>query len=349
MDTTSYAWAAEISAARHGMVALTLALLCVGCKSPPSNPFLARHQRDEAAAQDSAPAAAKELADEVEAAFDATAQQARQAVDQTLTDGVDRARQVGAHAVDASQTAASEASSTVQLRAIESLAAWPIEQAGPMLLLAIAEGGTVTRRAAAKQLAERWPPAADFPVDAAGQNRATALAELRKLWTRQYGEINDVVVAAKAHAQQVLDDTQQVVSDARQVAYDAEQVVKTAAEGTRQVQDLVASLKQANLPEVARREAVATLERLALDANWEIRARVARAMGELADPAFLPVLMNMLADQVEVQREALASLSRVVGDDAIGQRAGMAPSTDEQVRRWQLWYQEHPRGREARR
>ena len=65
-------------------------------------------------------------------------------------------------------------------------------------------------------------------------------------------------------------------------------------------------------------------------------------MGELADPAFLPVLMGMLADQVEVQREALASLALVVGRDAAAGPEGAAYSTDEKVHRWQLWYQEHP-------
>ena len=158
----------------------------------------------------------------------------------------------------------------------------------------------------------------------------------------QYGEINDAVVAAKARAQQVVNDTQQVVDDVQQVAHEAREVARTAADGARQVQQAAAALRQANLPEVARRQATATLEQLAQDADLEVRMRVARAIGELADPAFLPVLMGMLADQVEVQREALASLALVAGGDIAVGPDGATLSTDEKIHRWQLWYQEHP-------
>jgi HEAT repeat protein len=349
MDTKSHAWAARISAARCFFLALAVAVVCGGCKTPPKNPFLARHRHEQPPLDEAAAKTAKELADEVEAAFSATASDVRQAAEQTLNDAAERGREVGEHAVAAAQNVATQASATVQTQAIDSLATWPIEQAGPLLLLAIAEGGPTVRRAAARQLAERWPPAAGFSVDSIGQGRAAALAELRNLWVKQYGEINDAVVTAKAHAQQVLDETQQVVADARQVVADARQVAHTAAEGARQVEEVVTSLKQANLPEAARREAVAILYRLAMDARIEVRLRVARAMGELADPAYLPVLMSMLADQVEVQREALASLALVVGSDVTAEGGGAPKSQDERVRRWQLWYQEHPQGGTARR
>ena len=128
----------------------------------------------------------------------------------------------------------------------------------------------------------------------------------------------------------------------QQVAHQAREVARTAADGARQVQQAAAALRQANLPEVARRQATATLEQLAQDADLEVRMRVARAIGELADPAFLPVLMGMLADQVEVQREALASLALVAGGDTAVGPDGASLSTDEKIHRWQLWYQEHP-------
>ena len=348
MDTKSPACAAEFSAAKRCSIVLVLAILCGGCKSPPQNPFLRADKQKEASADDPATKTAQELADEVEAAFGATARDVREAAAETLADATDRGRKVGAQAAATAQNVATAAQATVQVQAIESLATWPLEQAGPLLLLAIAEGGPVARRAAARQLAERWPAAADFPVEAAAQDRAAAWAELRKLWVGQYGEINDAVIAAKAHAQQVLDETQEVVADAQQVVKDARQVARSAADGAQAVQDLVASLRQANLPEVARREASATLERLAQDAHWEVRRRVARAMGEIADPAFLPVLMAMLADQVEVQREALASLALVVDGDADAPRDAASQSTEEQIHRWQLWYQEHPNARTAR-
>jgi F0F1-type ATP synthase membrane subunit b/b' len=349
MDTKSRGCVATLVAIKPCCVLLVAAMLCAGCKSPPVNPFLARRDREKVAEDETAADAARDLASEVQAAFNATAAQAKQAASDTLADAADRGREVGAHAVDSAQAVARDASTTVQVQAIESMAAWPIEQAGPMLLLAIAEGGPAARRAAAKQLSERWPPAADFPVDAVAERRATALQELRNMWVVQYGEINDAVVAAKARAQQVIGDTQQVVSDVQQVSHEVREVARTAADGVRAAQEAAAALRQANLPEVARRQATATLEQLAQDANLEVRMRVARTIGELADPAFLPVLMGMLADQVEVQREALASLALVVGGDVAAGPDGASFSTDEKIHRWQLWYQEHPQQHSTRR
>ena len=128
----------------------------------------------------------------------------------------------------------------------------------------------------------------------------------------------------------------------------AREVGRAAVDSARQLQETVESLRRANLPEMARRESAATLERLAQDANWQVRQRAAHAIGELADPAFLPVLMAMLADRVEVQREALASLALVVGETDAPREITSQP-TDEQVRRWQLWYQERPRTQRTQR
>jgi HEAT repeat protein len=347
MDTKSHACPTAIAVAWHCCTLLMIACWCGGCRSTPTNPFLAKHESAEPDAEDPAAKSGKELAAEVEAAMGATARIARDAADQTVAEATERGRAVAGQAALAAGEVARDAGATVQVQAIESLSAWPIEQSGPMLMLALAEGNPVVRRAAAKQLADRWPPAAAFPLDAAVESRQAALAELRAQWVRQYGEINDAVVTAKAHAQQVLDDAQEVADDAKQVSYQAQQLVGAAAESARQVQEIVVSLKQANLPEAARQEAKSELERLAADASWEVRARVAQAMGEAADPTFLPVLMGMLVDQVEVQREALASLTLIVGGDVTIGPDGPPKSSDERVRRWQLWYQEHPAARTA--
>ena len=70
----------------------------------------------------------------------------------------------------------------VQKQMIDSLAKWPLDAAGPVLLAAMDEGGYMTRKAAAAQLAERWPAAAEFSVDAPPERRAEMLAGLRKNW-----------------------------------------------------------------------------------------------------------------------------------------------------------------------
>jgi len=348
MDTKSHASPTALAVAWHFCILLTIACCCGGCRSTPANPFLAKHESAEPDADDPAAKSGKELAAEVEAAMGATAMLARDAADQTVAEATERGRAVADQAALAAGEVARDASATVQVQAIESLSVWPIEQSGPVLMVALAEGSPIIRRAAAKQLAERWPPAAAFPLDAAVESRQAALVELRAQWVRQYGEINDAVVTAKAHAQQVLDDAHQVAEDAKQVAYQTQQLTGAAAESARQVQEIVTSLKQANLPEAARLEAKSQLDRLAADASWEVRARVAQAMGQAADPAYLPVLMGMLSDQVEVQREALASLTLIVGGDVTIGPDGPPKSNDERVRRWQLWYEEHPAARTAR-
>jgi hypothetical protein len=345
MDTPSHASRAD-RASRVFAVALAGLLLCAGCKSQPTNPFLARHE--EPPPDENVAKTGKELAAEVEAAMSGTAKLAHDAAVQTAADATARGQAVAKAAADSAENLATQASATVQVQAIDGLATWPIEQAGPVLLLALAEGPPLSRRAAAKQLAERWPPARQFAADAAQSERQAMLVALRAEWVQQYGEINDAVVRAKAGAQEVLDDAQQVVDDANQVAAEARQVAVNAGAAAQQIQDMVVSLKQSDLPQATRREGTAMLERLAMDASAGTRARAARAMGEVADPAFLPELMGMLADQVEVQREALASLALVVGSDVTADRQNPPGTTDERVHRWQLWYQEHPGYRNPR-
>jgi hypothetical protein len=333
-------------AGRVCAAALVGLVLVAGCKSPPTNPFLARH--DEPPVDENVAKTGKELAAEVEAAMAGTAKLAGDAVEQTAVEATDRGKTVAKAVAANADEIATQASATVQVQAIDSLATWPLEQAGPVLLLALAEGPPTARQAAAKQLAERWPPAKQFAADAALADRQAMLVALRAEWVRKYGEINDAVVRAKADAQEVLDEAHEVVEDANQVAVEARQVAVNAGAAAQQIQDMVVSLKQSDLPQAARREGTAMLERLAMDANAEVRARAARAMGEVADPTFLPVLMGMLADQVEVQREALASLAQVVGSDVTADRQNPPATTDERVRRWQLWYQEHPGYRNPR-
>jgi HEAT repeat protein len=83
---------------------------------------------------------------------------------------------------------------TVQATMIESLSAWPLEQAGPVLLRAIDNGSYLPRKSAARQLGQRWKPAADFPVDAPRETRAEKLAALQQRWTDEFGLVDPAVV-----------------------------------------------------------------------------------------------------------------------------------------------------------
>jgi hypothetical protein len=461
----------------------------------------------------------------MEAAAKGAASRVTPAAAQTWSRESDEARRIAAQAADTAGKIARDATTQAQEQAIQSLESWPIEKAGPVLLLAIAEGGATTRRAAAAQLAKRWPAAADFPVDAAAESRAAALAALRKLWIAQYGQINDSVVARVDEARQLIGLTQEQVREAQRVvaalaqadfseaerremaaslvkigppllpileaqleaagglppeiyrdvlpavapAFETLALLsstdqttrrKAAAELAAQAADrvlpplavarLAELVKSDNDPEVWRsalaavgtsahhsavrmayqglssksaevraaaclylaahgdpnhvallqraitdsdaavrlaairalgsvgklqdpsplvafltapdkavrveaalslarlrvERGTAALERLAVDADNEIRLRAARAMGEIADPLFLPALVAMLGDQPEVRSAAMASLARVAGSD-VAQAAGAA-SDDDKARHWQRWYAERSEVADAR-
>ncbi len=80
----------------------------------------------------------------------------------------------------------------------------------------------------------------------------------------------------------------------------------------------------------------AALSRLAADADAEVRTRAAQAMGELADPVYLPALVALLSDP-QVRVVALVSLPQVAGQDVT---AGQPAQSDEQrAEAWRAWYE----------
>jgi HEAT repeat protein len=84
----------------------------------------------------------------------------------------------------------------------------------------------------------------------------------------------------------------------------------------------------------------AALERLAYSSDPQSRTATARALGQLADPAFTAILIRMLDDPyVSVSRAALSSLPQVVGRDEGQVGDGPAAGTPEQVRRWKKWFE----------
>jgi HEAT repeat protein len=123
------------------------------------------------------------------------------------------------------------------------------------------------------------------------------------------------------------------------VVDEANAVAGAASARAREIQQLAASLREANLPEAARRQAVASLERLAADASAEVRVRAAEAMGEAADPKFLPALMALLSDEPDVQVAAMAALVQIAGTD-VAAADGRSQTNDDRVRAWQLWYRD---------
>jgi HEAT repeat protein len=110
----------------------------------------------------------------------------RRAVAESLSLAGQNGESIDAETAKLARALVGDPSLEVQRRMLDSLAAWPLEQAGDVLLAAMAEGGYQTRKDAAVQLAKRWPAGAEFPVEAPPAERATSIATLTERWKIQF-------------------------------------------------------------------------------------------------------------------------------------------------------------------
>lgn len=78
-------------------------------------------------------------------------------------------------------------SSVVRLSLLESLADWPLELSGPLLMAGLASNEFRTRETARQTLREHWPPASQFPVQADSTARRAALEKLAAAWQQEFG------------------------------------------------------------------------------------------------------------------------------------------------------------------
>lgn len=89
-------------------------------------------------------------------------------------------------------------SSEVERAVIAALAPWPLEQAGPLLLLAMGKDGLMARKSAVAQLVARWPAAADFPPEGSPERRAEVLEHLESQLRQQFCLIDQAALAEAA-------------------------------------------------------------------------------------------------------------------------------------------------------
>ena len=120
----------------------------------------------------------------------------RQAVATSLARPAETAQPVADETVARAQTLLHDKSLEVQRRTLESVATWPLPQAGPVLLAAMSDGGHQLRKDAAHHLGALWPTAAKFPYDGAAEVRTKATAELRRQWSDQLAPATHAVAVA---------------------------------------------------------------------------------------------------------------------------------------------------------
>jgi len=345
-------------AAFTARVLLTVAALTlVGCRTNPTNPFLEADagydnpdksgdplaasldklkNRTKGLKESAAQTAdsAQQLRDDATAIASDTASDVRQVAAASLDDAKAQGKQLAFDAAIGVTESAKAAANGAQLEAINSLEELPLEQAGPVLLVAMSRGTPAMQKAAAEQLARRWPPAAGYSAsELAQQQRDAAVAQLQQRWAEQYGRVDEAVAAAQLQAAGAIDKVTEVV-DSAQSAVDA------ARSQVQDVQRLLTAYQQSDLPATARQELAKSLEQLSTSADTAVRIQAAQAMGQTGDPAFMPALMTMLNDGTEVQAAAIASLERTTGRDVAKTADGRAITTEERARAWQLWYRE---------
>jgi HEAT repeat protein len=218
-------------------------------------------------------------------------------------------------------------------------------------MLALEQIGTADAKALvsrARERGEELREAAGAASQAAGDLRDELGAAARDAQSQVRQAVADTLDEAERRGHEIAAEatasTQQAV---RQATAQFQQTAETAAQEIRKVQQLVQALRSSDMTGEARRQAAESLARLAKDADAAVRAQAARAMGQVADPAFLPALMVLLSDEPDVQVAALASLAAIAGRDVAASQDGRPLSRDERVRLWQLWYRERQNGASA--
>ena len=78
------------------------------------------------------------------------------------------------------------------------------------------------------------------------------------------------------------------------------------------------------------------MERLAYSANGSVRHKVAIAMGQIGDRAFVGPLVRLLDDRHTIRRAALESLPKVAGRD-VAELSGEELSFNQRLELWKDW------------
>jgi HEAT repeat protein len=124
-------------------------------------------------------------------------------------------------------------SPAVQQQVVASVGQWPLRQSGPILLETLGKESYQTRRAAAEQLAARWAPATEYPVEGDPRQRAEALARLEGRFRREIGFADPDLLAGAGNPSRRQSDEQvrtEALAEVERLASDDIRVRRRAAE-----------------------------------------------------------------------------------------------------------------------
>jgi HEAT repeat protein len=194
-------------------------------------------------------------------------------------------------------------SAEVQRQTVMALASWPLGQAGPILLEALGKPSLVTRKAAADQLAVRWPPAAGFPVEAAPPRRAELLAPLQNRFREQFARRDR--------------DSADPASQVRQAA-----AVSTSAGDPATVESVAKLLRAGDIHALGAfgPGLLESLEQIALDRHQTLPPTVYHDVLPLYGPEF-SALDRLAAPDVAQRRQAAGELAELSQKQPLGRLA----------------------------
>lgn len=178
-----------------------------------------------------------------------------------------------------------DSSAPVQQQAIASIGDWPLDRSGPILLEAMAQVVYSTRKSAAEQLADRWPPAGEFPVDGPPERRQEILDRLRQEFRGQIGFVDEAALAGATAA------------------------AGPAPETVARVEHLLRQQAAADLRALGP-SAVDALEHLSLDRQQRLPETVYREVLSPLSPAFA-AMEDLRSDNAAARRRAAGRLAEL--------------------------------------
>jgi HEAT repeat protein len=249
-----------------------------------------------------------------------------------------------------------DASLEVQRRMVRALAAWPLEDAVPLLLAAIEGPTAATRRDAADLLQKRWREAAKLSPQSPRERLAAEAARLREIWqSRPAIEVQPEQATAlegrrtdAAASASTLEIIEQLTADSVQ---DRRAAVRTLA--TEYRERVLAETEILRIAELAERESdplvwnellslVARDERApavdiaaiaASHPNAEVRRRACAYFAQHPSRRAADVLQNCVTDEdATVVREALRGLSNQRQIPNAGSLESLLTASDSGVR-----------------
>lgn len=185
-------------------------------------------------------------------------------------------------------------SSEVHRHLLEAVSSWPDELVGPVLLRAMAKRSLLCRKTAAEQLAARWSPAVEFPVEGPPARREEELERLGRQFKQEFGPLPTEAAAVSQVADMPVEVT--VADLDRAEAY-------LATENYTALSKLGEKLP-------------ATLEQLVRQRGRLLPEAVFRDILPEHDPAFT-LLVRLRDEDVLTRRRAAAHLADLAGEQPL--------------------------------